>query len=67
LLFRDVGDFDTPAEPFSDFSSGLKCQLSLGVLDAQPWHGSQPAAQPAAATAAAAFPPRPAAAGGRGR
>jgi hypothetical protein len=31
LLFRDVGDFDTPAEPFSDFSTGLKCQLSLGV------------------------------------
>jgi hypothetical protein len=31
LLFRDVGDFDTPAEPFSDFSSGLRFELSLGV------------------------------------
>ena len=26
-----VGDFDTPAEPFSDFSSGLRFELSLGV------------------------------------
>jgi hypothetical protein len=31
LLFRDVGDFDTPAEHFSDFSSGLRFELSLAV------------------------------------
>jgi hypothetical protein len=30
IAFQGRGDFDTPAEPFSDFSSGLKCQLSLG-------------------------------------
>jgi hypothetical protein len=40
LLFRDVGGFDTPAEPFSDFiySSGLKCQLSLAVCGVRALH-----------------------------
>ena len=34
-VLRDVGDFDTPAEPFSDFSSGMRFEYSLAVLGYQ--------------------------------
>eukprot|EP01047_Picozoa_sp_COSAG01_P128472 COSAG01_NODE_57830_length_309_cov_10.380952_1_plen_98_part_10 len=48
MLFRDVGDFDTPAEPFSDFSSGLRFELSHAVRQQPAAAASQPGASEAA-------------------